>query len=39
MGADFKINEYGEIIRADGTTTNTDQKPQKGNKRFLYFFI
>lgn len=39
MGTDFKINEYGEIIRADGATTNTDKKPQKSNKRFLYFFI
>ena len=37
MGADFKINEYGEIIRADGTTAN--KKPQKSNKKFLYFFI
>lgn len=34
MGTDFKINEYGEIIRADGATTNTDKKPQKSNKRF-----
>ena len=39
MGGDYKINEYGEIIRADGATTNTDKKPQKSNKRFLYFFI
>ena len=38
MGADFKINEYGEIIRADDTTIN--KKPQKkNNKKFLYFFI
>lgn len=37
MGADFKINEYGEIIRADSTTTN--KKPQKSNNNFLYFFI
>ncbi|MBO5717431.1 MAG: hypothetical protein J6R50_04825 [Alistipes sp.] len=37
MGADFKINEYGEIIRADDTARN--KKPQKKNKIFLYFII
>lgn len=39
MGADFKINEYGEIIREDSSTEKTDKKPKKSNKILFYFFI
>lgn len=38
MGADFKINEYGEIIREDSSTEKTDKKPKKSNKILFYFF-
>ena len=39
MGADFKINEYGEIIRADGTTSNTNKEPQKSSKKMFKFVV
>lgn len=39
MGMDYKVNEFGEIIRDDNTVSGIDKGAQKSKKKKLKFII